>query len=419
MALPPRPLLLPVLLLFCASLQAAVPWLDGGHLKLRGLAASYPDDSILRDSAGAMAYDGGAGLRLRFRENREEFTLQADYQLLAQVGDSLELAEAGQGLLPLAPLLPDDDRRWFDLTRTISEGDSRRLVQRLDRLHVGYAGEKVVLRFGRQAVSWGNGLIYTPMDFFNPFDPAAVDTEYKVGDDMLYAQYLLDSGNDWQFVSVQRRDADGDVSSRVSSAALKFHGFGVEQEYDLLLAEHFDQLVLGVGGAGNLGEAVLRGDLTLTDAEDGWVANLVASWSWSWVWGGHNVSGVAEYFFNGFGLRESDYTPAEIAGATDLLARLSRGELFTLGRHYLAGSLLVEMTPLVNVTPNLFLNLGDGSALAQLLVSWDLAQDWQLLASLNLPLGSAGTEYGGLETGIDDLTLEAGPSLFAQLAWYF
>lgn len=419
MALPPRRPLLPALLLVCAPLQAAVPWLEGGHLKSRAMAASYPDDSLLRDSAGAMAYDGGAGLRLRFRETRGEFSLQADYQLLAQFGDGIQLAEDLPGLLPLAPALPDDDRRWFDLTGTISEGNSRQLVQRLDRLHIGYAGEKVVLRFGRQAVSWGNGLIYTPMDFFNPFDPAAVDTEYKVGDDMLYAQYLLDSGNDWQFVSVQRRDADGDVTSRVSSTALKFHGFGVEREYDLLLAEHFDQLVLGVGGAGNLGEAVLRGDLTLTDAEDGWVANLVASWSWSWTWGGRNVSGVAEYYFNGFGLRESDYTPGEIAGATDLLARLSRGELFTLGRHYLAGSLLVELTPLVNLTPNLFLNLGDGSALTQLVVSWDLAQDWQVLASLNVPLGPTGTEYGGLETGIDDLTLEAGPSLFAQLAWYF
>ena len=419
MGLPPRTSLLPALLLVCAPLQAAVPWLEGGHLKARALAASYPDDSILRDSAGAMAYDGGAGLRLRFRENRGEFALQGDYQLLAQFGDSVRLADDLPGLLPLVPVLPDDDRRWFDLTGTISEGGSRQLVQRLDRLHVGYAGEKVVLRFGRQAVSWGNGLIYTPMDFFNPFDPAAVDTEYKVGDDMLYAQYLLGSGNDWQFVSVQRRDGAGDVSSRVSSTALKFHGFGVEQEYDLLLAEHFDQLVLGVGGASNLGEAVLRGDLTLTDAEDGWVANLVASWSWSWEWGGHNVSGVAEYFFNGFGLRESDYTPGKIAGAADLLDRLSRGELFTVGRHYLAGSLLVEVTPLVNVTPNLFLNLGDGSALAQLIVSWDLAQDWQLLASANLPLGPTGTEYGGLETGIDDLTLEVGPSLFAQLAWYF
>jgi len=37
-------------------------------------------------------------------------------------------------------------------------------------------------------LSWGNGLVFSPMDIVNPFDPTAVDTEYKAGDDMLYGQ---------------------------------------------------------------------------------------------------------------------------------------------------------------------------------------------------------------------------------------
>ncbi len=128
---------------------------------------------------------------------------------------------------------------------------------------------------------------------------------------------------------------------------------------------------------------------------------------------------MSEYFYNGFGLNDSDYIPEKIQADRDLADRLARGELFTIGRHYLAGSLLVELTPLVNITPNLFLNLEDGSALVQLVLQWDLAQNWQFLGSLNAPVGSSGTEYGGLETGLDDLTTEVGPSLFAQLAWYF
>ena len=408
-----------VLLLLCAQARADIPGLDGGHVKLRWLGSEYPGDSVYREAWGSWAQDQGAGLRLKFSAGRGRFGVKADYQLLGQSGDSLELPREFRGLfLPPAPV-PTDDRRWWDLTDTLSDSDDRLLVQRLDRLHVDYTAGKAVLRFGRQAVSWGNGLIYTPMDFFNPFDPAAVDTEYKVGDDMLYGQYLLDSGDDWQLVSVQRRDGDGDVSSSESSTALKYHGFGLEREFDLLLAEHFDQFILGAGGVMNLGEAVLRGDITITDARDGWETSLVASWSWSWVWWGHNVSAVSEYFFNGFGLRESDYTPEKIREATDLLDRLARGELFTLGRHYLAGSLLVEVTPLLTLTPNLFINLGDGSALAQLVLQWDLERNWQLTGALTAPFGSGNTEYGGLETGVDDLTLETGLSLFAQLAWYF
>jgi hypothetical protein len=406
-------------LLLSLPVAAEIPWFDGGHTKARVLGANYPDDSVFQEPAGEWASDQGADLRLKFAADRERVSLNVDYQLQAQFGDSLDFPGESQGLFLTTPAVPDDDRRWWDLTHSISDNDSRAVVQRLDRLHLDYRGERAVVRFGRQAVTWGNGLIYTPMDFFNPFDPAAVDTEYKLGDDMLYGQYLLDSGSDWQFVSVQRRDEDGDVDSTVSSTALKFHGFGVDREFDLLVAEHYDQWVVGAGGLVNIGEAVLRGDITLTDARDGWETSLVANWSWSWVWGGHNVSAVAEYFYNGFGLKESDYSPEDLREDRDLVERLARGELFTIGRHYLAGSLLVEVNPLLNVTPNLFLNADDGSALAQLVLQWDPAQDWQLLGSVAVPLGSSNTEYGGLETGVDDTTLEVGPSLFLQLGWYF
>lgn len=405
--------------LFSAVAAAEVPLFDRGHLKGVLQSTHYPDDSLFREAAAAVANDQGMEFRLNFSAGADRLSVAADYQLLGRFGDSLALGEAFDGLFLVPPALPDDDRRWWDLTDTISDGSSRLLVQRLDRLHVSFTGDAAVVRFGRQAVSWGNGLIYNPMDFFNPFDPAAVDTEYKIGDDMLYAQYLLDSGSDWQFVSVQRRDEEGDVTSQVQSNALKFHGFGLEREYDLLLAEHFDDTIVAAGGALNVGEAVLRGDVMFTDTGSDREASLVANWSWSWVWGSYNVSAVAEYFFNGFGLRQSDYTPEKITAASDLTDRLTRGELFTLGRHYLAGSLQVEITPLLNVIPNLFVNLGDQSALAQVVAQWNLAQDWQVLAAVNVPVGPAGTEFGGLESGVEGLRLSVGPSVFAQIAVYF
>ena len=406
-------------LVLVEAAAAGVPGLDGGHAKLRWVGSSYPDDSVYRELFGSASNDQYANLRLKFRASPARFKLNADYQLIGQYGDALEVDTDSYGPFGLVPTLPDDDRRWWDLTDNISRSDSRHWVQRLDRLSVAYTGDKAVVRFGRQAVSWGNGLIYNPMDFLNPFDPAAVDTEYKSGDDMLYSQYLLDSGSDWQLVNVQRRDEEGDVSSGVSSTALKFHGFGLEWEYDLLLAEHYDQFIAGAGAVVNVGESVLRGDVTLTDGRREWVTSLDLNWSYSWVWGGHNVSAVAEYFYNGFGLSGSDYSTQKILDDRDLADRLVRGELFNVGRNYLAGSLLVEWTPLLNITPNLFVNLNDGSALAQLVVQWDLGQNWQFLAALNTPLGSSGTEYGGLETGLDELTLGVDSSLFAQLAWYF
>ena len=415
------PLLAPLLLLVSPGslAESAVPGFDGGHVKLRWQGSSYPNDSAYREIYGEYSNDEYADLRLKFSGSKARFNFQADYQAIAQWGDSLDFPTDSAGLFLLPPGLPDDDRRWWDLTDTVSDNNSRALVQRFDRLNVGYNGDKTVLRFGRQAVSWGNGLIYNPVDFFNPFNPTAVDTEYKLGEDMFYGQYLLDDGSDWQAVFVQRRDQQGRATSEQSSTALKYHGFGLETEYDLLLAENFNEFIVGAGGVTNLGEAVVRGDITLTDGEDGWVSSLVVNWSWSWMLAGHNASVILEYFYNGFGLAEDDYTPEAILADKDLVRRLERGELYTIGRHSIAGSLLVELAPLLNVTANLFANAEDGSALAQVVLQWDLAQDWQLLAAATAPLGSKGTEYGGIETGLDDLTLAVGPSALVQLAWYF
>jgi hypothetical protein len=42
-----------------------------------------------------------------------------------------------------------------------------------------------------------------------------------------------------------------------------------------------------------------------------------------------------------------------------------------------------------------------------------------VLGALNIPIGSDGSEYGGIAAPVDGLYFSTGPSLFVQLAWYF
>ncbi|MEJ2534814.1 MAG: hypothetical protein P8008_04950 [Gammaproteobacteria bacterium] len=402
-----------------ASGDSAAPLFFAGHLKGQGAWTRIPGDSALGEALGSSATDLFGETRLRLGLGSGPWSAALDYQLLAIEADTLRL---GQSLSPaFAPFaaVVDDRRRWFDLTHVIDERDTGVLLQRLDRVSVTYSGERLVWRFGRQAISWGNGLLFTPMDVFNPFDPATVDREYKPGDDMLYGQYLFADGSDLQAVAVVRRDpVSGDTTDQ-GSLAFKYHGFAGRGEFDLLAARHFDQPLLAVGGNLPVGDALWRGDLTWTDTDHGATWSAVASLSRSWTWGGRNVSGVLELYRNGFGQRDGRYAPAELAANPELLQRLARGELFTLGRNYLAASLLVEWHPLLQLTPNLFVNLDDPSALAQLVLRWDWRQDLQLLAALNLPVGPAGSEYGGPPSGEPGEFLETGAGLFAQLAWYF
>ena len=393
----------------------------GGRVSPQIVVTSYPEDSAFRDIFGSSSVDSAFDARVIFGARHDRWSFDVDYQLVGLYADRLEFTrEIPDELQILFPHLPDDDTRLFDLTYVFYDEGKSALFQRLDRLAVTYSADQLVMKFCRQAITWGNGMVFTVMDIFNPFDPAAVDREFKTGDDMLYGQYLQSNGNDLQGVIVFRRDPfTSEVESDQSSLAFKYHHMGAISEFDGLLAQHYGDTLVGGGANVSLGGSVLRGDAMVTFAEDDTVLSLVTSLSHSWTWGGTNVSGVAEYFYNGFGQSDGCYSFACLADNPDLLARISRGELFNLGQHYVALSAMVEVTPLFLLTPNIFCNLTDPSALVQVVFQNDLVQNLLLWSAINLPIGANGTEFGGPATEIPGLYLSSGPSASVQLVWYW
>lgn len=350
----------------------------GGHTKIRAVGQSYPGDSLFRDLFGSSSVDVAGELRLNFSAKKNKWSLHTDYQALGLYSE----------LLPFG--MPNDDARLFDLTKIISESSDNAWLHRLDRMWVGYTGEKVVVRVGRQALSWGNGLFFHPMDLVNPFDPTTIDTEYKTGDDMAYAQVLRNNGDDIQGAAVFRRDPlSGDVESDQGTVALKYHGFAGEHEYDVLVGENYGDTVIGLGGVTSVGGAVWRADIVVTDAEDDTRVEVVTNVSYSWIWGSKNVSGSAEYYYDGD------------------------------ENSYFGGSLMIEMSPLWMISPTMIANADDPSALFQFITQYSLGDNMTFLGSLNVPLGSNGTEFGGPESGIPGRYLSYDLGVFAQLAWYF
>ena len=395
-------------------------WSFAGHSKYQYIHTRIPGNSVLQDIFGDNLTDHHLEVRLKASASREQWSFDTHLQFIGVHSDTLDgFRDQPRFVYPGATMI-NDDRRWFDLTYEINNEGKNASVLRLDRASVAHTGQKTVIRFGRQAISWGNSLLFTPMDIFNPFDPTAVDKEYKTGDDMLYGQYLMDSGNDLQAVAVVRRNPlNGEVEQDVSSLAVKYHGFLGGNEYDLLLAEHYGERVVALGASTDYGGAVWRGDMVWTDADSGSVFSTVAGVSYSWIAGGRNWSGFLEYFYNGFGQSDGNYSAVDLATNPDLLRRINRGELFNLARHYLGASVTIELSPLLNLTPNAFINLEDPSALAQVVLSYNWKQDIQVLASLNVPIGPDGSEFGGIESTQTGMYVSSGPSLFAQLAWYF
>jgi hypothetical protein len=170
---------------------------------------------------------------------------------------------------------------------------------------------------------------------------------------------------------------------------------------------------------GTLGDAAWRVDGTWTflhesEPRSGYLS-LVANLDYAWTAWGRNWYGCLEGYFNGLGSRKGERSLQEPV----LMKRVARGELFTLGRLYLAGHLCFEAHPLVNLYLTAIVNLDDGSSLYQPRLVWDMTQDLQVTAGVNLNGGPSGTEFGGIPLAGTDVTLANPASAFVWLTWYY
>ena len=415
-----------IVLVTCALMMAsgtqAEGWEFGGHIKYQYGYTDYRVNDVAALFGDDSANDQSLDTRLKAEWRGRGFDFAAHYEVLALVGDSVKTrrALAAAGLLASGAVngLPDDRHRLFDLTDDFIDDSRAVAVQRLDRLSVGYTSGSATLRFGRQAVSWGNGLVFQVLDFVNPFSPLAIDKDYKTGEDMLYGQWQWAGMGDAQLMLLPRRDPlMRDVDHEQASQALKLHTRAAGFDVDALVARHYDQNLFGMGVVHNLGGAVWRLDVLRTDVsgrDDVW--SLVTNIDYSWVLFGKNMYGFAEYYRNGFGsARMSGYLVAD----PELTVRLTRGELYTYGRDYAALGMQVELSPLVNAFASVIQNLNDASRYVQLRGVYDWRQNTQFMAGVNLPEGERGSEYGGLPAGLPGTWLAPGRSLYLRAAYYF
>ncbi|NIO16971.1 MAG: hypothetical protein GTN70_08225, partial [Deltaproteobacteria bacterium] len=300
------------------------------------------------------------------------------------------------------------------------DDEGHALYHRLDRLFLGLQPGWGSLRIGRQAVTWGNGLIFNPFDLVNPFSPTDIERDYKVGDDMLNARFPAGSRGELQLLYVQRRDpSTGDPVWPQSSLAGKLHFPRGTTELDLMAAKHYRDTVVGIGSTGYLGDAAWRVDGTWTflrenRGNDDYLS-LVANVDYSWVWGEKNFYGFLEIYLNGLG----DRRYAEAVLDPDIRERLERGELFVLGRAYLSGHVMVELHPLFNLFLTVINNLDDPSGIVQPRAVWDLAEDVQVTVGGNVAYGERGTEFGGFDLAGSGLFTEPSDSAYVWITYYF
>ncbi len=367
----------------------------GGRIKFDALGYDAGPDTP-EDALGyATSHETTAQLRLRMTHGVGPWSMEAALQLDMRHGSTVERDHA---LVAAYPALEyDPNTSYWDLESIGVDGGATQSTQRLDRFNLAYAGRAFVARMGRQALTWGAGLVFHPMDLVNPFQPVATDTAYKRGTDMLYAQWLLSDGSDIQFASVPRKRRDSaDPDAGKSTHALFANVAGNSVQWNLLVAKDRADDVFGVGVSGALGGAAWNLETVATRLEgDATKTSLLANVNQASTWLRRNATLFAEYYHNGFGERGNEYTLAELNAA--LTMRIERSQQFVTGTDYLALGATWEQTPLLQWTPTLIANLRDHSVLIDIQATHSLSNDSAIKAGVRVPVGDQGTEFGGLE----------------------
>jgi len=353
----------------------------GGHIKFLESYSSFRDSDF-------RSQDGKSKSWLESLEARLKVEKQAAPWEFSLHGESLSVWEESllsqQGLGIGGDL--DDDERFFDLARVVSDGANQYSVLRLDRAYVGYAHDALAVRLGRQALTWGNGLFFQVLDLFNPFSPVAIDKDYKTGNDMAYAAWNFEQAGQIEFLYVPHNYSE-------KSVALKYKGQLKEFEYDLLVAEHYDETVVGAGLSRNILDGVFRIDGSYTNlkgAENSW--SYLANYDRTFTLLGKNLHAMLEFFHNGIGQSE----PYDLTDQA-LTERLARGELFAIAKNYLAFGVQLELSGLSNLYLTHIYNVEDKSAYAQARYVWNIFENVYLHAGANLPYAAMNSEFGGVE----------------------
>lgn len=397
-----------------------------GHLKIYSRILFPKSDSAYQYVGLSPNYDGVGELRLNSNFFfSDALYVEINYEGAAGGGDTRKDGEKLKTRYP--ELFPDglsgpirDDHRFFNLTHSLHEGERSFIYHRLDRAFLSFSPAWGEIRIGRQALTWGHGFTFNPMDLFNPFAPTDLVRDYKTGDDLILVHIPV-KRVDMDLIYAAHRDPDTDKAGMdQSSLGVKLHTILGGLDADVMVARHYKDMVAGIGTAGTLKDAAFRLDLTGTCLDQtsrghSFYISGVANLDYSWVWFNRNWYGYVELYYNG--LSNNDYGRELLDPAVS--TRLERGELFALGRWYASANVNLEIHPLVNAYLTPVINLHDGSGMLLPRVVYDFSDTIRITLAARLNWGAADTEYGGFVVPGADFTTAPADTISAWLTWYF
>jgi len=366
-------------------------------------------------------------LRLKAEHNHNSHGLIAHYEVRTAWGDTVrvrrQVESAGTSMLSgLADVLSFNSRsRFMDLEHESVRRSNFTLNQGWDRFQYNFTQDSWDMRVGRQAVTWGTGLIWTPTDLFVAFSPDEVDRDEKPGVDVV--RFLLYPDKDTSLDLVAEPLKKGEPYEAVkedSSLVLRAKTHVGEYDVSVLGGWVEEDAIVGGDFVGYLINAGFRGEWTQTWVEESAQRNyfrglIGLDYSFQAMFEPYLA---LEYFYNGLGESDPDQYLTRLA-VSSVARMFTRGTAFNIGRHYGGVVFALTISPLTRFQSQTVVNLTDGSAQEFATLSHSVMENTDLILGANVGLGPLGTEFGGWsqkQAGVDF----GNPDLYSlYLKYYF
>lgn len=398
--------------LVLSSAALAEEYKFGGNLKLRGVGIDYSSEEFLGtpapDSSEIHVLQGRLNSSVSWDEYEGVLEVYGGFR--RDLGRQLPvLFQAGQVI--------SDRTALFDMTQEESFSDDVYFYGRVDRASFGWQTDAESIKFGRMALTWGQGMTFNIQDIVNPFPPAIIDAEYKPGADMLYLSKTFGVSTRVELAAVPRRAIDThELEYEESTLALRVAQMLADSENELQLtaAHHYNRALLGLGFNHPWQGAIIRADVLAKERTGGGAdISFIGNIDRGWEIFERNWYTSFEYFHSGSGADSNEISEF----SEDLSLSLVRGDLFTVGTDYLALGMRQEVTPLFNLYQLYIQGLNPAGSLLQLKGVYDLSENITFTVAGTLGLGGSGSEFSGVKQ--QGLLIERGDSLFLQIARYF
>ena len=178
----------------------------------------------------------------------DDFTFAVGMRNRLFYGDTTELPNYDQ-LISFDPGYWDLSWNWLESGRWLGNTT-------LDRLYLDWQPSSYQVRVGRHRIAWGMTTIWNPNDLFNTYSIYDIDYEERPGTDALLIGQTLGFASAAEAVWAFAEDWDG--TSLAGRYQFNTGGYDIQ----LLAGKNRVDLVGGIGFAGNIVGAGLRGELS-------------------------------------------------------------------------------------------------------------------------------------------------------------